>query len=87
MFSTELSTSVTVDGVRLLFPLLVPSLTAEEIAHLVDGGAPTRAIAEKAYAHAQQRRAAGQSPFADVGDQVTLPASAAQALADGYRTP
>ena len=84
MFSTELSTSMTINGEKLLFPLLVPSLTAEEIAHLVDGGQPTKGIVEKALRHAESRLAAKQSPFAGEGEQIALPKSGDAEMREGY---
>ena len=47
-----------------LCPLLVPGLSREAIAHLVDGGDPTMEILETAAHWAEQRIAGGQSPFA-----------------------
>ena len=84
MISTELSTSVTVNGEKLLFPLLVPSLTAEEIAHLVDGGQPTKTIVEKALRHAEHRLATKQSPFAGEGEQIALPKSGDAEMREGF---
>jgi hypothetical protein len=84
IFSTELSTTMMINGEKLLFPLLVPGLTAEEIAHLVDGGQPTKTIAEKALRHAEHRLAAKQSPFAGQGEQVALPKSGDAEMREGY---
>lgn len=82
-FSTELSISIGKESI----PLLVPSLSAEEIAHLVDGGRPTTSIYQKALAHAQQRKSAGLSPYAEIGEQVTLPKSANAMLKEGFDAP
>lgn len=61
--STELSADAEVDGETLFFPLLVPTLTSSEIASLLSGARPTDEIYRKAISHAQQRKAAGLSPF------------------------
>jgi hypothetical protein len=84
MFSSELSAAVTIDGKSQLIPMLVPTLTAEEIAHLVDGGQPTIDIIKKARDHAFERLDAGKSPFADFGEQVPLPPSANEQLRAGF---
>jgi hypothetical protein len=77
LYSTELRTKVfNVAGHMILeIPAIVPTLTREELTHLVVGGQPTWGMIEKAKAHAEQRIAVGKSPFADVGEQYTLPAS------------
>ena len=61
--STELSIGVNLDGKEQLIPALVPTLTQDEINHLLGGGSPTEAIVNKAVAHAQPLLAAGKSPF------------------------
>lgn len=57
--STELSSSN--DGMS--YPLLVPTLTKSEIAHLLANKEPTDDIYRKAEAFAQYRQQQGQSPF------------------------
>jgi hypothetical protein len=47
------------------FPLLVPTLTKAQINILLRGGEPTKAIKDKAIAHARKRVAEGLSPFFD----------------------
>ena len=47
------------------YPLLVPTLSREEIEHLLAGNAPTEDIYRKAVEHADRRRKAGKSPFAE----------------------
>lgn len=81
--STELSISIGPNK-KDLIPLLVPSLTAEEIAHLVDGGQPTKDIVRKAIRHAEQRQAEGKSPYAEPGEIYALPSSANQQMKKGY---
>lgn len=66
--STELSAGMNVDGKDAEVPLLVPTLSKEEIAHLLSDGEPTGEIYAKAMEHAQQRMRSGQSPFAGMGD-------------------
>ena len=77
LYSTELPATLGLTdpktGTEILVPLIVPALTAEELAHLVDGGEPTRAIAQKAYTHAYQRLKVGKSPFAEPGESYPLP--------------
>jgi hypothetical protein len=50
-------------GTGLSIPLLVPTLTRDEISHLVSGGRATSTIREKAREHALLRLALGLSPF------------------------
>lgn len=47
------------------FPLLVPTLSREEIEHLLAGYSPTEDIYRKAVEHAERRRKEGKSPFAE----------------------
>jgi hypothetical protein len=64
-FATEMSA----DDMSGEFPLMVPTLTKEELAYLLSGGGrPTDAIFDKARAFADQRRAAGRSPFIEPGE-------------------
>lgn len=62
--STELSIGVNIGNKEMDIPMLVPTLSKEEVKHLLDGGRPTDAIVQKAVQHAKTRMAAGQSPFA-----------------------
>lgn len=64
-FSTELSVDVDFDGKKTLIPLMVPTLTRDELNYIVNGGQPTKAIMNKAVGHAVERMRNGQSPFAD----------------------
>jgi hypothetical protein len=57
------ATEISSEGDFGEFPLLVPTLTQEEIELLVSGGEPTDDIYRKAEAYAATRRQAGQSPF------------------------
>ena len=61
---TELSSAYDQDGKLVSHPLIVPTLTKEEIDLLGMGLKPTPEIYKKAQDYAQQRIAAGQSPFA-----------------------
>lgn len=83
-YSTELATTFSFDGKPVLAPVLVPTLTAEEIAHLVDGGQPTASIAKKAASHARERLRAGKSPFAEFGEQGPLPTAAITQFNEGF---
>ena len=66
--SSELSMSSEIDGREIIYPLLVPTLTREEVEWLlnnaVDPGSVPPSIKAKALAHAKMRMAAGKSPFA-----------------------
>lgn len=62
--STELSSEFEHGGKTVEHPLLVPTLSAQELSHLLGGGEPTPEIYGKAQAHAAKRLEAGMSPFA-----------------------
>lgn len=62
--STEISSGMGSGLGAREYPLMVPGLTAQEMAHLMGGGDPTPEIQAKAQAHAQQMMGGGQSPFA-----------------------
>lgn len=47
------------------FPLLVPTLSKEEIEHLLAGNSATDEIFRKAVEHAERRKKEGKSPYAD----------------------
>lgn len=74
--STELSVGVEIDGRETEIPLLVPSLSKDEIDFLLGGGEPTEEIMSKAFEFAVGRIKGGKSPFAGNGEQVPLPAAA-----------
>ena len=65
-FATEVSTE---DGSGE-YPLMVPTLSADELDLLLRGGEPTDAIYDKAYEHSRLRKEKGLSPFAGNGDTV-----------------
>jgi len=60
----EVSSAYEQDGNLISHPLIVPTLTKEEIDLLGMGLKPTPEIYKKAQDYAQQRISAGQSPFA-----------------------
>ena len=70
--STEISIGLDVDGKQINVPLLVPSLTFEELNYLLQSNTDSKdflknlppSIMDKAYNHAEQRIKAGISPFA-----------------------
>lgn len=66
---TELSFDFDVDGRNILAPLLVPTLTAQEVKYLQDGGEPTDEIYRKAQDFAIGRAKEGKSPFYGEGDE------------------
>lgn len=84
-FSTELSASMNIGGTDILLPLLVPTLTHEEITALVAGQAPSKAIYDKAAVHAIERLKAGKSPFAGTGEQRPLPVSQNESFTQGFQ--
>lgn len=73
MPSTELSFDFSVDGKNILAPLLVPTLTRQEIQHLLENRPPTEAIYRKAQDHALGRMRAGKSQWAIPGEVYPLP--------------
>jgi hypothetical protein len=65
---TELSSSFELDGKVIQHPLIVPTLTAQELQHLQMGGEPTPDIYSKAQQFALSRLQQGLSPFATPQD-------------------
>ena len=63
-FSTELAGEM--EGVH--FPLMVPTLSKDELNHLLAGNPATDNIWKKAYEHAMMRGRGGKSPFASQFD-------------------
>jgi hypothetical protein len=61
---TEMSSAFDQDGKLVSHPLIVPTLTRQEVDLLKMGGEPTPEIYRKAQDYAQQRIGAGQSTFA-----------------------
>ena len=61
---TEVSSAYEQDGNLVSHPLIVPTLTKQEVDLLRMGIEPTPEIYKKAQDYAQQRIGAGQSPFA-----------------------
>jgi hypothetical protein len=60
-FSTEISAT---NDQGMSYPLLVPTLTQQQVNLLLQGGQPTDEIYDKAEMFARSRQASGQSPFA-----------------------
>lgn len=84
-FSTELSRSSEDEkGQTIHYPLIVPTLTHEELHHVVNDGKPTEEHERKAYAHAISRIKAGKSPFAEKGEQQDPPKSDEEHMHDGF---
>ena len=65
---TELSSSFELDGQVIQHPLIVPTLTAQELQLLQMGGEPTPEIYTKAQQFALDRIRQGMSPFATPQD-------------------
>jgi hypothetical protein len=74
---TELSLNHHLDGQEVLIPLVVPTLSREELNHLLSGGGFTEAIIAKAEAHARERRDRKLPFFALPGEFYPLPQSPA----------
>ncbi|MCK5023123.1 MAG: hypothetical protein KAS04_03045, partial [Candidatus Aenigmarchaeota archaeon] len=68
--STELSIGTEFDGKEMEIPALVPTLTQEEIDHLLQHDKPTETIFKKAVDHAKMRMKQGKDPFAQEGEQI-----------------
>ncbi len=67
--STELSIGVELGGKETQIPLLVPTLSDDEIKSLLNGGKPTKEIVDKAAQYAIMRMKQGKKPFAQEGEQ------------------
>lgn len=78
--ATEMSIGVDIDGKEMLVPMIVPTLSEQELNHLLSGGKPTPEIVGKAARHAAERVSAGKSPFADEQRGASTRASAPQAV-------
>lgn len=78
--ATEMSIGVDIDGKEMLVPMIVPTLSEQELNHLLSGGKPTPEIVGKAARHAAERVSAGKSPFADERRGASTRASAPQAV-------
>jgi hypothetical protein len=63
--STEISVGVDFGNGETEIPLLVPTLSKDEIDHLLAGKKETPEILDKAVKHAIDRLKSGKSPFAD----------------------
>ena len=63
-FSSELSSEADINGKNTEHPLIVPTLNAAELQHLLSGNDPTPEIYKKAQDYAAQRIDQGKSPFA-----------------------
>ena len=64
-FATELTIGVNFDGKEMSIPLIVPTLTPDEINYLLSGGKETPEMVDKAVEHAKQRMKQGLSPYID----------------------
>ena len=78
--ATELTIGVNLGGKETNIPLIVPTLSQEEINHLMAGGKPTQEMVSKAAQFAQERMAEGKSPYAD--NQESQAAAAAQGVSE-----
>lgn len=67
--ATEISIGVNFGGKETQIPTLVPTLSKDEVDHLLKGLPPTPEIVQKAVDHAKARIAQGKSPFANDGQQ------------------
>jgi hypothetical protein len=64
---TEFSAGFEVNGKEVEMPTIVPTLSEEELNHLLQGGKPTKQIYDKAYKHGMERIKSGESPFKNSG--------------------
>jgi hypothetical protein len=76
--STEISIGVGLNGKETDIPLIVPTLTKQELNMLLKmplgkGFNPPESIIKKAVDHAQNRIQAGKSPFAGPDEQMGMP--------------
>lgn len=72
-FSTELTADAEFDGQTHTIPLMVPTLSREELDALVNDGPITDPVLNKAVDHARMRIAQGKSPYAQPGEQPAAP--------------
>lgn len=72
VFSTELTIGVHIDGKPQNIPLIVPTLTREELNAVMIGKEDDR-IVQKAVDHAKQRLKQGRSPYAEQNEVYPLP--------------
>lgn len=63
--ATEMSMGINLDGKETEIPMLVPTLSKQEVDHLLLGNEATSQIRQKAIDHAIKRMRQGQSPFAN----------------------
>jgi hypothetical protein len=70
---TELSADSDINGQRILYPLVVPTLSQQEINILLSGKKPTDSIYQKAQEFAVQRMKDGLPTFARQGEIFPLP--------------
>ena len=64
--SSELTIDIDTDQGKKSIPLMVPTLTDEEVNHLLSGKPHTKQILDKAVEHAKYRRSVGKDVYADV---------------------
>jgi len=70
-YMTELTMDVDLDGEKLYFPLIVPTLTQEELNSLSKGEKPNSIIIGKAIKHALDRKKHNLSPYSDSPSEVS----------------
>ena len=73
---TEFSVGVNFSGDEMEIPTLIPSLTKDELNHLLSGNDPTSEIINKAVKHAKGRIENNKSPFWGSGEEITKPPTA-----------
>lgn len=79
--STEVSVGVNLNGKEMDIPLLVPTLTEDEVAQVLSmrpNQQPPEALVRKAAEFAKQRLAQNKSVFAAKGEQAVSPAQSSQ---------
>lgn len=71
--SSELSFDFDAGGQNIFAPLMVPTLSKQELDHLLGGNSPTASIYRKAQDHAMQRIRDGKPTFAAPGEYYLPP--------------
>ena len=74
-YATEYSVSQNIDGKNVEMPSIVPTLTKEELGHVMRSsatGSPLpNSVYDKSLAHAKDRISKGQSPFWQIPESYT----------------
>ena len=83
---TEFSIGVELDGKEMEIPTVVPTLTKQELNHLLNGGEPNDEIVNKAVKFAISRLKSGQPIFANPDERHPLPADPEESMQKGFES-